>query len=247
LFARLFFHKASRASRASPAEADPIPNEIEIKLPMTDAGAARKKVAKLGAQPMRSEIAGRDGRVHEMNVLFDTPDGGFARHGQLLRLRTETPPTKMRQIKIRAILTYKGPAEAQMTGRYKIREETEVIVADADAMRTILEALGLRGWFRYEKFRTTLVLPTSARWAAGLHVELDETPIGTFLELEGLPAAIDRAAQELGFSPASYITKSYFALHIESCRRKGVSVPQIAPGIVTGIPDMLFPKPGGKK
>lgn len=247
MLARLFFQGDRQGAREVPAEADPIPNEIEVKLSMRDAGAARKKLAKLRAKPLPGEIAGKDGRVHELNILFDTPDGGFARHGQLLRVRTETSPSSGRKAKARAVLTYKGPAEAQKTGRYKIRDENEVVVADAGAMRTILEALGLRGWFRYEKFRTTFVLPGAARWAAGLHLELDETPIGTFLELEGPPAGIDRAAQELGFSHKDYITKSYLLLHIESCRRKGVSVPQIAPGIVAGIPDMVFPESGGKK
>ena len=33
----------------------------------------------------------------------------------------------------------------------------------------------------------------------GLLIELDETPIGAFVELEGPAEAIDRAATELGF------------------------------------------------
>lgn len=233
--------------RALRAEADPIPNEIEVKLAMKDAAAARKKIAKLGAKPVRSEIAGKEGRVHELNTLFDTPDGGFARHGQLLRLRIESPPTVNRKTKPRSILTYKGPAGAHQGGRFKIREENEVEVADAGAMRTILESLGLRGWFRYEKFRTTFALPGSARWATGLRLELDETPVGIYLELEGPTDAIDRVAKELGFSHRDYITKSYLMLHIESCRRNGVAVPQVAPGIVTGIPDMVFPASPKKK
>jgi adenylate cyclase class 2 len=214
---------------------------------MKDTASARKKLAKLGARPVSGEIAGKDGRVHELNILFDTPDGGFARHGQLLRLRIETPPSAKPKSNARAILTYKGPAEAQKAGRYKIREENEVVVADAKSMQTILEALGLRGWFRYEKFRTTLAISAKTKWAADLRLELDETPVGAFLELEGPPAAIDRAACELGFSHSDYITKSYLMLHIESCRRKGVSVPQIAPGVVSGIPDMLFPASLKKK
>jgi adenylate cyclase, class 2 len=119
------------------------------------------------------------------------------------------------------------------------------VVADDAALRGILEALGLRGWFRYEKYRTTFAMPGSARWAAGLQIELDETPIGTYVELEGPPGAIDRAASELGFSRADYITKNYLLLHVENCRRKGVAVAQLAPGVVSGIPDMVFA--GGKK
>ncbi|HYA98541.1 MAG TPA: adenylate cyclase, partial [Methylomirabilota bacterium] len=80
---------------------------------------------------------------------------------------------------------------------------------------------GLAGWFRYEKHRTTYVLPASERWAAGLLLEVDETPIGTFLELEGPPAAIDQAAQALGFSYRDYVVKNYLELYAEDCRRRG--------------------------
>jgi adenylate cyclase class 2 len=213
-----------------------------VKLLMSSLAAARKKLSKLKAKFVRQDISPKDGRVHELNVLFDTPDGGFARHGQLLRLRIESRPSPEKKGLERVVLTYKGPAERQTIGRYKIRQENEVVVASAQAMRTILEALGLRGWFRYEKFRTSYALPSSVRWATGLQLDLDETPIGTYLELEGPEPAIDRAARELGYSPSDYITKDYLMLHVEHNRRKGVTVHQLAPGIITGIPDMVFPR-----
>jgi adenylate cyclase class 2 len=77
------------------------------------------------------------------------------------------------------------------------------------------------GWFRYEKYRTTYKVDKSQRWAEGLLIELDETPVGTFVELEGPGEAIDRAARELGFSRRDYITKSYLAVYVEECRRQG--------------------------
>jgi hypothetical protein len=52
-------------------------------------------------------------------------------------------------------------------------------------------------------------------------IELDETPIGTFVELEGPAEAIDRAAQELGFSKGEYVLKNYLLLYMEDCRKKG--------------------------
>jgi len=208
---------------------------------MQDAARARKTLAKIGAKPVRHPSAGKDGRVHELNTLYDTPQGGFARHGQLLRLRVESPAVRGGKATHRAILTYKGPAEGPAKSHFKEREEYEVVVADAGVMHRILEALGLRGWFRYEKFRTTFALPVSSRWAAGLQLDLDETPVGTFLELEGPHAAIDRAARELGFAPKDYITKDYLFLHVERIRKGGLAIPQLAPGVVTGIPDMLFP------
>ena len=62
-------------------------HEREIKLKIEDVKGFRRLLKKLGARP----IANGSGRVHEENVIFDTPQGGLAKHGQLLRIRTETP------------------------------------------------------------------------------------------------------------------------------------------------------------
>lgn len=205
--------------------------ETEIKLRVRDEKALRRKLKALGARP----AAGGTGRVHEWNVIFDTPQGGLAKHGQLLRIRTETPQPERKKVageKQRIVLTFKEPAvQARDLGetsgrvtpvsRHKVREEIEVEVTDAAMLGRILEGLGMRGWFRYEKYRTTLKLPGSAHWAKGLLIELDETPIGTFLELEGPPEAIDRAAAQLGYARHDYLLKNYLALYLEECRRKG--------------------------
>ena len=52
-------------------------------------------------------------------------------------------------------------------------------------------------------------------------IELDETPIGTFVELEGPAEAIDRAAEELGYSKRDYVLKNYLRLYMEDCRCRG--------------------------
>jgi adenylate cyclase, class 2 len=106
-------------------------------------------------------------------------------------------------------------------GPHKVREEIEMEVTDAAKLRAIFEGLGMNGWFRYEKYRTTFRLPASKAWARGLLIELDETPIGTFVELEGPAAAIDRAAAELGYSKRDYVLKNYLSLYVEDCRRRG--------------------------
>ena len=217
--------------------------ETEIKLRIEDAAALHKKLKRLGARP----IGGGGGRAHEINVIFDTPQGGLAKHGQLLRIRRETPEARARKNKGRAasrvMLTFKSPAmsleaapsmEGRMVaaGRHKVREEIEVEVSDAENLTKIFEGLGMRGWFRYEKYRTTFKLPAAFRWANGLLIELDETPIGTFMELEGPAEAIDRAAKELGYSPRDYVLKNYLALYAEECRRRNEE-PR----------DMVFAKP----
>jgi adenylate cyclase class 2 len=78
----------------------------------------------------------------------------------------------------------------------------------------ILRSIGLRPGFRYEKYRTTFRLP-------GLYVDLDETPVGVFLELEGTPKAIDRVARALGFSSRDYIRGTYWDLYAADCRDRG--------------------------
>jgi hypothetical protein len=58
-------------------------------------------------------------------------------------------------------------------------------------------------------------------WARGLLLELDKTPIGIFLELEGPATAIDRAAHSLGFAKRDYVVANYMVLYREHCRGRG--------------------------
>jgi adenylate cyclase class 2 len=206
-----------------------VARETEIKLKIGDVSAFHRALKRIGARPVGPGTS----RVQEENVIFDTPQGGLAKQGQLLRIRTETPErgrkSKKSGLKQRVVLTFKqppvAPADGGMEntsrGPYKVREEIEVEVADAGILTSIFEGLGMRGWFRYEKYRTTFRMPNSKAWASGLLIELDETPIGTFVELEGPAAAIDRAAEELGFSKRDYVLKNYLGLYMEDCRRKG--------------------------
>lgn len=226
-----------------------MPDETEIKLKIRDLKAFQRILKRLGAKPIGSAT----GRVHEENQIFDTPDGGLAKHGQLLRLRTETAaaplpkksPKTMKNKKsskvspaasaksampTRQILTFKRPTAQQTAahtsrypsfGSHKVRDEIEANVTDTGNLVKIFEGLGMRGWFRYEKYRTTYKLPAAKSWARDLLIEIDETPIGTFVELEGPPAAIDRTATELGYSKKDYILTNYLALYAEDCRRKG--------------------------
>jgi adenylate cyclase class IV len=223
-----------------------VPHETEIKLRIRDPKAFQRVLKRLGAKT----VGNGSGRVHEENLIFDTPDGGLAKHGQLLRLRTETPAeaakksgAKSRKARkpsagknskspkaSRHILTFKSPTAQQLAaptsrypsfGSHKVREEIEAQVMDVENLTKVFEGLGMRGWFRYEKYRTTYQLPAAKSWARGLLIEVDETPIGVFVELEGPPPAIDRAAEELGYSKRDYILTNYLGLYAEDCRRKG--------------------------
>lgn len=205
--------------------------EIEIKLRVAELSQLLRQLARLGAELIAA-------RVHEMNTLYDTAQGDLLRRGQMLRVRVERPASrskgagKLQQRRageasgFSALLTFKGPVGPPRRGAkraseksgnkerapgYKIREEYETRVSDREAVSRVIEGLGFRPCFRYEKFRTTYRLPG----IRNLKVEVDETPIGLFLELEGPRREIDRAATRLGFGRAEYITKSYGALFME--------------------------------
>jgi len=208
--------------------------ETEIKLQIADLKAFERKLKKLGAKTVGAD----GGRVHEFNTIFDTPEGGLAKHGQLLRIRTETlssagkPPAKGKKREAnrkdgeRVVLTFKQPsirAVDEDGGRFKVREETELEVTDPAALTKIFEGLGMRGWFSYEKYRTTWKLGATQRWAKDLLIEVDETPVGVYVELEGPPGAIDQAAELVGFSRRDYLTKNYLTLYAEDCRKRGVA------------------------
>jgi adenylate cyclase, class 2 len=204
----------------------PMAKETEIKLKIEDLGAFQSALKRIGAEDIGT------GRVFEENVIFDKPDRGLAKKGQLLRIRTETQEARREgnEVHKKFILTFKRPtsgpggwnAEERVNGAYKVREEIEVEVTEADILAKIFEGLGMRGWFRYEKYRTTYRFGNSKPWAEGLLIEVDETPIGVFAELEGPPEAIDKAAEELGFSKVDYVLRNYLTLYVEECRRKGI-------------------------
>jgi adenylate cyclase class 2 len=134
-------------------------------------------------------------RTHEMNTLYDQPGAKLKRRGALLRLREYGP---------KWTLTYKDKAVPQ-SGRHKSRREFETQVTNGDAMAQVLEALGYRPSFRYEKYRS--------EWSdSNGHVVIDETPIGNFGEIEGPPKWIDVTALRLNISIENYLKESYAEL-----------------------------------
>jgi adenylate cyclase class 2 len=190
--------------------------EIEIKLAIEDIVALRSTLRKLRAKAVP--------RVFERNELFDTPQDDLRGSGRLLRIRIETMapgsairPPRSTGANSRGVLTFKSPIEGidpAASRRYKQRAEFEINFQPAENLGPILRALGFRSGFRYEKFRTRYTLPN----VKDLHLDLDETPIGNYLELEGPPSAIDRAAKLLGFNPQHYITSTYWDLYVAHCR-----------------------------
>ncbi len=181
--------------------------EIELKLRIDDRDDLIARLHKIGAKP--------DGRRFEQNTLYDTPQGLLRNAGRLLRLRIETFDGG----KVHALLTSKAPPPpklgAQKPSQHKERLEREVDVPDPGTVDRLFRAMGLNPSFRYEKYRTRFNL-------GSLHLDLDDTPVGTFLELEGRPQAIDRVAKALGYSHRDYIRGTYWDLFAAERRRRGL-------------------------
>ncbi len=172
-----------------------MPVEREIKLRFESAAAARVALEQLGAQPLR-------GRRLQDDVVLDSDDGRLQRAGCALRVRSDGD---------RAAITWKGPV---MAGPMKTREEVETSIGGAGDARRILGSLGFLPRFRYQKYREELSLD-------GLVIAIDETPIGTFVELEGEEAAIASVAGRLGRGPADYVLASYRSLFLEHRQARG--------------------------
>jgi adenylate cyclase, class 2 len=161
--------------------------ESEVKLRVARPEDARGALLRLGAQPVRP-------RHFEDNLLFDDAAGSLARGGRALRVRRTDAG---------GVLTYKGPRRDR--GGVKSRTEIETAVTDPDALQGVLEALGFRPVFRYQKYREVF------RWQS-VEIVVDETPIGSFLEIEGPVAAIHEAAAALGYGSGDYVAESYASL-----------------------------------
>jgi adenylate cyclase class 2 len=168
--------------------------ESELKIPVDDLDEVRGRLAATQAERLNAA-------EHEVNILFDTASGRLATSGQVLRVR---------RVGGRRVLTFKGPAA--FDGAVKKRREIELEIASSERMSELLTALGFAPMMRYEKYRES--------WRFGeVRIELDHTPMGDFVELEGPPGSLAAAARSLGLDPARAVAKSYIGLWREHRRR----------------------------
>jgi adenylate cyclase, class 2 len=181
--------------------------EIELKFPVTDLNALQNRLPQLGFQLVTA-------RTFEQNTLYDTP-------ARELRLRREI--LRIRQYGHLCTVTHKRQSNQDPvdTTRYKIRIETETIVAEGAALAEIFHQLGYDPVFVYEKYRTEWSYALADDAAA--HLVIDETPIGNYAELEGPTDWIDRTLALLGISHAVCLTDSYGKLFLDWKQRTASS------------------------
>jgi adenylate cyclase, class 2 len=177
--------------------------EREIKLCFRDAQEARQAILATGATPLR-------GRRLQEDYLLDTHDDLLRQRRCVLRVRLESGKT---------LLTFKGPVQ---NSPMKLREELETVVGDGLLLMHVLEELGFHVWFRYEKYREEFA-------HEDVTVAIDETPVGTFVEIEGGEQGIRQMAEALARKPADYLTDSYRGLYVKHCEQHGLP-----------LADMLF-------
>ncbi len=128
--------------------------EVEVKFKIPDLNAIAGKLRSAGFQVVTQ-------RTLERNTLYDLPDDPLRQRGALLRVRDYGGQWTF---------TFKAKGKA---GRHKSRKEIETRVEDGACLSAILNEVGFRAGFTYEKFRT--------EWAGGQgHVVIDETPLGNF-------------------------------------------------------------------
>ena len=182
--------------------------ENEIKLAFPSPETAVRRLLTAGAREVHA-------RAFEDNILFDLADRPLTKSERLLRLRGFDGAS---------LLTFKAPVAGEH--RHKVKIEHETAVADSEALRSILLGLGFEAVYRYQKYRATYRLEA-------VEAAVDETPLGTFVELEGAPDDVDRAAAALGAGPSEFIRETYRELQEKDAAARGV---------VAG--DMLLLPPG---
>jgi adenylate cyclase class 2 len=176
--------------------------EIELKIPVHDPEALQSRLPQLGFHLVTP-------RTFEHNTLYDTPNRDLRARRQILRIR---------QYGTVCTVTHKRQPDQQApvdTTRYKIRVETETIVAEREALAEIFLQLGYTPAFIYEKYRTEWSHSTGINSEIAAHLVIDETPIGNYAELEGPTAWIDQTLAELDIDPATCLTDSYGKLFLD--------------------------------
>jgi adenylate cyclase class IV len=159
--------------------------EIELKgmVPTAaDARDVRDRLVAAGAELLY------EGRLEDRR--YDTPDRALALRDHVLRLRV------YRDGDVRTSLDFKGPTG--YTEGFKVREELTVGAADPDALAAVLEALGYVVTREIDREIVQFAV-------AGATVRFEHYPrMDVLIEVEGPPAAIERAIGLMGLPRAGF-------------------------------------------
>jgi adenylate cyclase class IV len=170
----------------------PVPDELELKAVIPDAGALRERLRAAGA---RERFRGR-----MSDRRFDRA-GELTTRDEVLRVRSY----RHADGRTESILGWKGPVRRSPEG-YKLREEVELpIAAAADpaaSPHALLTALGYAVVHAIDRDVELYELDGAA-------VRLEHYPeMDPLLEIEGSPDAIERAIRASGIDRAAFTADS---------------------------------------
>jgi adenylate cyclase class IV len=160
-------------------------NEVELKAVLSDPGTARMRLLSVGAV-VRFRGAMSDRRYDR--------NGELASRDEVLRVRTFRDAGGRSS----AVIGWKGPTRRSAEG-YKEREEIELAVGEAGgAPAAFLAALGYEAVYDIDRWVEVFEV-------AGAVVRLESYPrMDDLVEVEGDPAAIERAVAVLGIPRAEF-------------------------------------------
>jgi len=171
-----------------------MPQEIEVKFPLRDRHELLRKLHDVGGQRLYPE-------TFEDNIVLD-------RRGEL---RTKGALLRVRKFGKYSIITYKGPMSIE--GGVKSREEVQTGIESFELAIQLLDALGYKPVFRYQKFREVWRVREA-------EVVIDRTPIGEYFEIEGQMDLIRSLAAELGMEMEQAIRHTYADLYRQARRTR---------------------------
>lgn len=183
---RAFLGRVAGGSSAATAA-----DEIELKAVVPDPVALRARLATAGAR------LAFEGQLEDRR--YDTPDGRLEARDEVLRLRTATPRPGCPGA-ARASLDWKGPTRREHG--FKVREEHSTPVGDPAVVALVLARLELRVRREVDREVAEYVLGVGVGTVA---LRIEHYPrMDVLVEIEGPPAAIERAILATGLPRAAF-------------------------------------------
>lgn len=169
--------------------------EIEVKFRISDIAKIRKALKRTGAK--------RIGKVLQEDFALDDEGETLARSGKLLRLRKAGD---------KVYLAFKS---LRRRGKFKEAEEVEIEVSDFEKAKELLGRLGFSPKGKLRKQRE--------EWSFGSsEILIDQSVLGSFLEIEGSREEIEKIVRLLGLDRREGSTKTYEEIYQEYCKKRGI-------------------------
>ncbi len=189
--------------------------ELELKSVVDDLWRCRHAVEAAGGRLVFA------GRLEDRR--YDTTDRRLAAADIVLRLRTYRAADG-----VRAALDWKGPT--QIVDGYKARDELTTEIGDPDTLGRMLEHLGYEVSREIDREIVQYVVHDAT-------VRFETYPrMDVLVEVEGEPAAIERAIAVLGLPRAGFTTERLLAFCLRFQARTGMPAAVSDRDLATGRP-----------